>query len=81
VVIAVDDAKWGKRPVLFVAKIGESDLGTPELRSFLETRLSRIQLPERIIEIDQFPRTSIGKIDREKLKEMFLTDIDSQGDS
>ena len=81
VVIAVDDASWGKRPVLFVAKIGESDLGTPELRSFLETRLSRIQLPERIIEIDQFPRKSIGKIDRERLKEMLLKDIDSQGDS
>lgn len=81
VVIAVDDARWGKRPVLFVTRMGDSDLVTHELRSFLEARLSRIQQPDRIIEIGQFPRTSINKIDGEKLKEMFFKDFDSQGDS
>jgi acyl-CoA synthetase (AMP-forming)/AMP-acid ligase II len=76
-VIAIDDAMWGNRPILFVTRMGDSEVDTPELWSFLEARLSSIQRPEKIIEIDQFPRKSIDKIDREKLKEMFFKDFDS----
>ena len=69
-VIAVDDRKWGKRPVLFV-KSGNVEFNISELRSYLEIHLSRILLPDAIIEIDELPRKSIGKIDRERLIEMY----------
>jgi len=73
-VIAVDDDKWGRRPVLFVRREGSTEFQAGGLRSYLEARLPRIHLPKAIVEVDEFPRKSIDKIDREKLREIYLRD-------
>lgn len=57
--------------VLYVRKEGK----TPEkeflqrLMTHLQDCLIRYSVPERIVLVDQFPRTDIGKIDRRKLEE------------
>lgn len=43
-----------------------------ELRSYLKDRLIRYAVPERIVFLKEFPRTDIGKIDRNRLKAMWL---------
>jgi O-succinylbenzoic acid--CoA ligase len=71
-VVAVDDSTWGKRPVLFIKRDKAADASLQELRTWLQTRLSRIQMPEAIIEVDEFPRKSIDKIDKEALRKSYL---------
>lgn len=43
-----------------------------ELRKYLQDRLIRYSVPERIVILKTFPRTDIGKIDRNRLKAMWL---------
>ncbi len=60
--------------VLFVQREGKE--GKEEfakgLRTYLQDRLIRYAVPEKILLVDHFPRTDIGKIDRKKLKEGYL---------
>lgn len=61
-VLAVDDAQWGQRIVLFAAR------GTLEgWREQLSATLPRHALPRQLCVVDELPRTSGGKPDREKL--------------
>jgi acyl-CoA synthetase (AMP-forming)/AMP-acid ligase II len=49
-------------------KDGET-LSEPDLRSFLEARLARFKVPERMIFCDEpLPRLGTGKFDRRALK-------------
>ncbi len=71
-VIAVESAQWGQRPVLFVRGIDDTRIDMRELRSYLGECLPGIQVPEEIIEIAVFPRGSIDKIDKERLREVYF---------
>lgn len=42
------------------------------LRRYLSDRLIRYSVPEQIVFLKEFPRTDIGKIDRNRLKKMWL---------
>jgi len=70
-VISVDDATWGRRPVLFVCGMDKRGINMKELRAHLEINLSRILLPDMIIEIEQIPRTSIDKPDKTGLLDIY----------
>jgi len=70
-VIAVQDAKWGERPLACVVlKAGQR--ATPEaLRAHLAGSFAKWQLPERIEFLDAIPRTSTGKFWKIKLREQY----------
>ena len=57
-----------------VAKGKAADLGGPDLEEELKrhalAELEAYKHPRRVIVLDSFPRTHLGKIDRGKLKEM-----------
>lgn len=61
-VLAVDDDEWGQRIVLF-ATGGTLD----EWRTRLRPTLPKHALPRQLCVVDELPRTSGGKPDREKL--------------
>ncbi|MBU1320437.1 MAG: o-succinylbenzoate--CoA ligase [candidate division Zixibacteria bacterium] len=65
-VIGVEDRKWGARPVLFVCH-DDSGSEMNGLHEHLNANLPDMFIPKAIIELDQLPRTSIGKIDRKQL--------------
>jgi len=74
-VFAVPDAKWGERPAaVVVPREGFRDRLTPEaVREFLQRKadsgqLERWAIPEKITVVDAIPKTSVGKIDKKRLR-------------
>ena len=74
-VIAVHDDKWGERPLALVnvqpelkGKIGRDEIRA-HVMSFVEKGLiSKFAVPERVEFVDALPLTSVGKIDKKKLR-------------
>jgi o-succinylbenzoate---CoA ligase len=66
--IPVSHPKWGHRPILFVQLKEECDIDEAEMISFLAKKLAKIKVPDRIIFLNEFRRTAIGKIDYKYLK-------------
>ena len=74
-VIAVHDDKWGERPLALVSVQPElkGKIGRDEIRahvmSFVEKGLiSKFAVPEHVEFVDTLPLTSVGKIDKKKLR-------------
>jgi fatty-acyl-CoA synthase len=77
-VIGVKDDKWGERPLaLVVKKAGGADgLTDAAIKTHLKVFsdkgvISRYGIPERILFIDQIPKTSVGKFDKKTLRERY----------
>ncbi|MBQ9020636.1 MAG: o-succinylbenzoate synthase [Eggerthellaceae bacterium] len=68
-VFGASDAVWGRRPIAFVeATEAVSRPGfnrfyaADDMRNRLSTRLSDFNMPDQFIFLDEFPRTSVGKV-------------------
>ncbi|MGI6105270.1 MAG: o-succinylbenzoate synthase [Raoultibacter sp.] len=85
-VFGVDDATWGKRPVALVERTearylngqAQESLQTFVSRVYesIESRLSKLYLPKHICALDEFPRSGIGKVDRNQLREIYSQRIE-----
>jgi fatty-acyl-CoA synthase len=71
-VIGVPDERWGERPLACVVPEAGADLDADELRDFLEGRVPRWWVPERIEFIEEVPKTSVGKFSKKTLRERFV---------
>lgn len=74
--IGVADARWGERPVAFVVPKKGAIVDQAKLRAHLQIHvdrgeISRYALPDEVIVIEALPRTSVGKIDKKRLREIF----------
>ena len=70
-VVGVEDQKWGERPVALVVKGGEVDEeAIKELVSQYADKgvISRYGIPDRVVFVDELPRTSVGKLDKKKMR-------------
>ena len=77
-VIAVTDARWGERPhVLLVARPGYPGASiAQDIRAHIEAAVAtgavpRYAVPESITLVDALERTSVGKIDKRRLRERY----------
>ena len=77
-VIGVADERWGERPhVLIVRSAGAGAVPTAEdIRAAIAAvvaigRLPRYSVPERVTFVDALERTSVGKINKRALRELF----------
>ncbi|MDJ0490920.1 long-chain fatty acid--CoA ligase [Rhodococcus qingshengii] len=78
-VVARPDPKWGERPLAFVVSNPESTAPTIEvLTEHLRSRVPRWWLPEDFVFVDELPRTSVGKLDKKKLRAGAITSTDRQ---
>ncbi len=71
-VTAIEDEKWGERPIAWVKPSASIEIES--LRQFMESHASRGNInkwwiPVEFIIIDEMPMTSVGKIDKARLKE------------
>jgi acyl-CoA synthetase (AMP-forming)/AMP-acid ligase II len=74
-VIAMKDVKWGERPLALVilhpdhvGKIGEDDIRL-HVASYVERGLiSKIAIPENVTFTADLPLTSVGKVDKKRLR-------------
>jgi fatty-acyl-CoA synthase len=74
-VIGVVDAKWGERPLALVVLRPGVDLTAQALREDLMARarggaMSTYAVPERYVFVSEIPKTSVGKLDKKRLREM-----------
>ncbi|MFH1842433.1 MAG: class I adenylate-forming enzyme family protein [bacterium] len=71
-VIAVPDEEWGKRPLLLVSADPDAALDLDGLENHLAEQLPSLLRPETIVLVKDFPRSTIGKIDKPRLRREFL---------
>lgn len=74
-VIGVVDAKWGERPLALVVLRPGMELTTQKLREDLMARarsgaISPYAVPERYEFVNEIPKTSVGKLDKKRLREV-----------
>lgn len=77
-VIGVADAKWGERPLALVELRPGADLTAQALREDLMARarggaISAYAVPERYVFVGEIPKTSVGKLDKKRLREMYAS--------
>jgi fatty-acyl-CoA synthase len=70
-VIAVPHPKWQERPLAAVVLKDNVETTAVELRTHLAERFSSWQLPDAIVFVPEIPRTSVGKFQKSRLREMF----------
>jgi len=69
VVVRHPDARWGEVPVVFVAR-GDESLSAEAVRAACEGKIARYKLPKSVVFIglDEFPRSTTGKVKRHELE-------------
>src|SRR6478736_322144 len=70
-VIAVPHPKWMERPLACIVVRPGEELDRDEVLSFLREHLSRWQVPDDVVFIDEIPKTSVGKFSKRTLRERF----------
>jgi acyl carrier protein len=63
------DGEGGRRLVAYVVAVEGRTADAAELAAFLRGRLPEYMVPSAIVELDAFPRTTSGKLDRNALPE------------
>ena len=73
------DDRLGERPVAFVELTPDaSELSLEEVTSFLDDRgMAVFKRPERLKTMKSLPRTEVGKIEKQALKERLLASLGS----
>jgi len=71
-VIGIDDDQFGQRLKAYVLPLRNNSITENELRDWLRSRVSSFQLPKEIEFVYQLPYTSLGKLDKKKLKDIYL---------
>lgn len=64
------DEKWQERPMAVVAPKQEArdKLTEKDILDFLEDKIVKWWLPDRVVFIDEIPKTSVGKFDKKTLR-------------
>lgn len=74
-VIAMPDPKWQERPMACVV-LKESEKGKvteEDILKFLEDKVAKWWLPDKVLFIDEIPKTSVGKFNKKALREQYTT--------
>ena len=70
-VIGVRHEKWDERPVLLVVQNRGEHIDEDGLRAFLDGRMARWWMPNRILFVDSLPKTGTGKVRKNELREQY----------
>ena len=68
VVVEIPDPKWSEVGVAFVALTAGSETTPEELRDECRARLANYKVPKQVVILEQVPRLSVGKVDRNGLR-------------
>ncbi|GAB4350939.1 MAG: AMP-binding protein [Gammaproteobacteria bacterium] len=69
-VVGVADEYWGEVPVAILVPRPGAQLGTDEVKAYLNGRIGRYKHPRRILLVGQLPTDSNGNVDRAALRRM-----------
>jgi O-succinylbenzoic acid--CoA ligase len=65
-VVGKQNARWGEIPVAFIV----GDVDTSSLKAYLRNRLAKYKVPRTFIVVESIPKNILGKIERNKLREL-----------
>jgi acyl-CoA synthetase (AMP-forming)/AMP-acid ligase II len=70
-VFGVPDDKWGEVPTAYVQLKWGATTSEEELVSYCAERLARFKRPRNVKFVSEFPKTPIGKIQKNVLREPY----------
>jgi o-succinylbenzoate---CoA ligase len=72
-VIGIEDKTWGH--IVAAAIVCSDNILTEEdIQNFLRSKLAGFKIPKKILLLSHLPRTLLGKIEKEKISELFRND-------
>jgi fatty-acyl-CoA synthase len=74
-VVGVTSTKWGERPLACVVMKPGATLDKAALLAFLEPRVAKWWLPDDVVEIEEVPKTSVGKFSKKTLRDRFADTV------
>lgn len=77
-VVAVPDEKWQERPVACVVLKENGTATEEELLEFLRPQFAKWWLPDKILFLDEIPKTSVGKFLKRALREQVRKLLEKQ---
>lgn len=69
-VIGVPDPRWEERPLAVVALNDGAEVSAVDLRAYLSGTFARWQVPRQWAFVAQVPRTSVGKYDKKRIRQL-----------
>jgi fatty-acyl-CoA synthase len=71
-VIAIPDPLWTERPLAVIVLTGDKDsLSMEELHNFLSPSFAKYQLPDKMIFVQEIPKTSVGKFNKKEMRRLY----------
>ena len=70
-VIGVASTKWGERAMACVVAAEGAELSSDDILTWLDGRVPKWWMPDRVEFIDEVPKTSVGKFSKKTLRERF----------
>jgi fatty-acyl-CoA synthase len=70
-VIGIPDDRWDERPLAILVSKGQVNADAEELRAFLRGSIPNWWIPSDFVYVDELPRTSVGKLDKKKLRAVY----------
>ena len=72
-VVGFPDERWGERPYALVVKKADASLTSGEITAHLTEKveqgdLNKWYIPDRIVIVPEIPKTSVGKLDKKKIR-------------
>lgn len=74
-VIGIPDEKWGECVTAFVCITNETSFLEQELITHCKKYLGSYKIPKKIMFVQELPRTDVGKIDKKKLRQCALHEM------
>jgi fatty-acyl-CoA synthase len=70
-VVGVKHERWQERPIAVAVLAPGAEVSEEELLEFLKTRVATWWLPDRILFIEEIPKTGTGKFDKKVVRDRF----------
>jgi len=75
--IGIPDSKWGERPMMLVVLRPDAKATPEELKAFMQNfvdsgKIPKYGLPDRYEIVPEIPKTSVGKVNKVKLRQMYI---------
>ncbi|MDZ5470257.1 long-chain fatty acid--CoA ligase [Bacillus sp. 31A1R] len=68
-VVGLPDSKWGEIVTAFIVLKNNASLSVEEIKNYCSYKLGNYKIPKKIIFIKELPKTHVGKIDKNQLKQ------------
>jgi O-succinylbenzoic acid--CoA ligase len=71
-VVGIENKQWGQIVAAAIVVKENEKLSEIDLINYLKERLASFKIPKKIIFIDQLPKSELGKVIREKVRELLI---------